>query len=265
VLRSNENVEGDQLPEQRPWVLRAVLRVAAGARVAGPRVEAPVRAKHELAPVVVRVRVVEEQQLPHAPDRLLTVRAVLDDPRVAPVVGVLDVEEPVLRVARVERKPEQALLAARGDLAVDVEERPCAHAPVLEDDDLAVLEHDVDATPLATRSDHLKRGVEPRRDPDDSQLLEPLLRRPAGVRVLPVVELVAEERRCRDDHAQGDDLAHERPTREHGRRRVAVPVASSSAEPCGARPHGRAASRRAPGLRARASVPAPGPRRVRRA
>ena len=71
--------------------------------------------------------------------------------RVSPLdVRVVDVEAAVLRVARVERHRQQALLGAVGaDAAADVEEEP--PLPLLEHEDAAGLLDDVDARGLGRR------------------------------------------------------------------------------------------------------------------
>jgi hypothetical protein len=103
----------------------------------------------------------------------------------------------------VEGDREQALLAARGHLAVDVEERPGADAAVLEHDDLPVLEHDVDPPALVPRRRDVYRRVEPA-----GYLLETKLWgvRPCA-RARPREELVAEEPQDGERDAERDDLA----------------------------------------------------------
>src|SRR6185436_4098698 len=56
------HVDREELPEQRARVLGAVLRVAARAAVAHPDPQSPVRAEGDLAAVVVRVRLPDEEQ-----------------------------------------------------------------------------------------------------------------------------------------------------------------------------------------------------------
>src|SRR5205823_2333128 len=129
-------VDPEQLAELRRGVLRAVLGVAAGAAVAHADPELAVGPELELAAVVVRVGLRDEQKLPRrARDRASPVGAVLDDARVAVPVGVVDVEEPVLRVAGVEGDREKPLLPAAQDEAPDVEERLGPYPAALEDDD----------------------------------------------------------------------------------------------------------------------------------
>ena len=81
----------------------------------------------------------------------MSVRAVLDDPRVAAVVRELDVEALVLSVLRVEGEPEQALLAAVEHLVGDVEERRGAAAAPVDDDDPTGLLDDVQPAALVRR------------------------------------------------------------------------------------------------------------------
>ncbi len=90
----------------------------------------PFGANAEHATVVIDVRIRAPEQQARAPrDRLRAVGAVLDNPRVAAVVRVLDVEAPVLAVLRMECESQQALLAAREHEIVDVEERLGAASP----------------------------------------------------------------------------------------------------------------------------------------
>ena len=101
------------LPSSELGFWARVLGVAARAAVAHPDVEEPVLAVGDHAAVVVRVRLVDEEQLRRARrQRLRAVRAVANDARVAVAVGVVDDELPARRVVGREREPEQALLAA---------------------------------------------------------------------------------------------------------------------------------------------------------
>src|SRR5262249_27931712 len=87
------DVDPEQLAEQRVEVLRSVLRVSLGAAVAHADVESAVRAEGQLAAVVVRVRLGDEEELPgRARNCTPAVRAVSDDAGVPAAVGVVDVE-----------------------------------------------------------------------------------------------------------------------------------------------------------------------------
>ena len=165
------DVELQQLAEGRPQVLRPVLGIAAGAAVAGPGVEVAVRPEDEVPAVVVFVRIVLEEDLAQLPrPARQPARLVLDDPRVAVAVGVVDVEVPVLRVLRAEREPEESLLAVVEDERADVEERTGAQPSADDDAHPADLLGDVDVVRLVPRSRHRDRLREAARDADDAQL-----------------------------------------------------------------------------------------------
>ena len=87
-------------------------------------------------------------------------RPILDDPRVAVTVRVVDVEPPVRPVLRVERKPEETLLAARLDASTDVEKRLRANAAGGDDADPPGLLDDVQAAGFARRRRESDRGLE---------------------------------------------------------------------------------------------------------
>jgi hypothetical protein len=159
------DVELEDLAEQDVEVLGPVLGVAAGAAVAHPDIEHPVGPELELAAVVVRVGLRNgEQHLGTRRDRARSVRAVLDDPRVAPKIRVVDVEEVVLRVVRVERDRQEPPLAAARDLRAHVQERRLPKVSVLDDADQPGLLDDVDAVGLARRGGHVERSVEACKD-----------------------------------------------------------------------------------------------------
>ena len=111
------------------------------------------------------------------------VRAELDHARVARRVGVVDVEATVLRVARVERHRQQALLGPVGaDAAANVHER--APLPLLQHEDPARLLDDVELGRLRRRRGNVDGLVEAAGDADDAQLL-PLRARPGDGRQAP--------------------------------------------------------------------------------
>ena len=105
--------------------------------------------------------------------------AVLDDPRVAAGVGVVDVEAAAARVVGREGHREQALLAARDDLVADVEERGGELAPAAHHADRATLLDDEDPPPVAGRGGHVQRVVEAP-DRDEPQPPGAALGRPCG-------------------------------------------------------------------------------------
>src|SRR5215210_2626573 len=98
------------------------------------------------------------------------VGAELEHAHVAGLVVEIDEEAVVLRVARVERDREQALLPARADAAADVEERRRAQLPVHEHPDHARLLDDVELSPFAARRAHEDRRVEPGSEGPQAQL-----------------------------------------------------------------------------------------------
>jgi hypothetical protein len=78
------DVGGEDLAERVVEVLRAAAGVERAAAVAEAEVQAPIGAERELAPVVVLLRLVDEQQLP---PRLGLALAELGDAGVAAAVG----------------------------------------------------------------------------------------------------------------------------------------------------------------------------------
>ena len=148
-----------------------VLRISPGPAVPHADVELPVGPEQDLPAVVVRERLVHEQQLAsRAEPRPAPVRAKLDHARVAARVRVVDVEAAVLPVARVKGHRQQALLGAVGaDPPANVHEQP--PLPLLEHEDPARLLDDVELGRLGRRRGHVDRLVEAAGDPDDAQLL----------------------------------------------------------------------------------------------
>ena len=111
------------------------MRIVRRATVAHAGVELAVGPEHQVATVVVRVRLRDPDQLARrglVDDVRIGLRhLVLDDVR-RPVLGrVVDVELAVVREARMKREAEQALLVA-GRQPVDREERPRRHLAVLD-------------------------------------------------------------------------------------------------------------------------------------
>jgi hypothetical protein len=98
---------------------------------------------------VVRERLVDTQQHVRGGGigqvRVGRAAGVAGDHRVAVDVGVVDEEEAVLGVARVERQAEEAALAAAADEVADVEERLRPHVRRLQDADPAALLDDEEA------------------------------------------------------------------------------------------------------------------------
>jgi hypothetical protein len=130
------DVDPDQLSHQAPWILSPLLGVERAAAVAERDVEATVAPEGDLAPVVVQIGLVGEQNLAaRPPEEPPPVGAKLEHARVAPDVRQVHVEAAVLRVPRVEGKAEEALLAAALDEVAQVGERLRANTPSLDDAD----------------------------------------------------------------------------------------------------------------------------------
>src|SRR5262249_10836118 len=117
-------VQPQELAEPAREVLGVIGRIAPGAAVSGPRIQPPVWTELELpAVVVIGGAVVDDEQLSarrsNRRARPGTKRVDLD---VAALVRVVDVEEVVLRVARMEGDRQQPLLGvAAFHPAADVE------------------------------------------------------------------------------------------------------------------------------------------------
>ena len=136
-------VDPQDLPEERREVLAVPLRIASGAAVAEADEQVAVVVEEEQAAVVVRVRLVDFEERPGGALVGLAVLLglVLDHPRVAVRVRVVDVEEAGLRVVRGEGDGEEALLAAGDDLVGDVEQRRLLAAGRDADDLAGLLDH----------------------------------------------------------------------------------------------------------------------------
>ena len=120
--------------------------VVGGAAVAHPDVELAVGPELELPAVVVPERLVDREQGPAA-RRVRDVRVargdrVARDHGVAREVRVVDEEEAVRAVVRVERRREQPLLAAADDERREVQERRREDVDAVPDEDPAALQRD---------------------------------------------------------------------------------------------------------------------------
>ena len=158
-------VDPQDLAEQRPEVLRVAARavlVAAAAAVAEADVEQVVGAEEQQAAVVVGLGLLLGEQLARrARVRPVLARAaVLDDPRVALQVGVVDVEAPAGGVVGREGHRQQAALAARRRSCARVEERLRELAAAAHDADAPALLDDEHAPGVAGRRGHVERAVE---------------------------------------------------------------------------------------------------------
>ena len=142
-------------PRSVAEVLAVPLRVAAGAAVAEADEQVAVVVEEEQAAVVVGVRLVDFEQRPGGALVGLAVLLglVLDHPRVAVRVRVVDVEEARSRVVRCEGDREEPLLAAGGDLVGDVEQGGLLAAGRDADDLAGLLDHVERAVALGLRDE----------------------------------------------------------------------------------------------------------------
>ncbi len=135
-----------------------------------PDVDVAVGAVRDHAPVVVRVGLLDEEQLLRAPGQALgAVGAVAHDARVAAPIGVVDDEGSARRVVGGEGEAEQALFAPCSNLAAQVEERLGANGAVLEHADQAALLDDVQPLRLVRGRGREERGIEPVGHLDEAQ------------------------------------------------------------------------------------------------
>jgi hypothetical protein len=108
-------------------ILSVLLRVTAAAAVAQSDVQVAIRAKRELPAVVVgkRLRLSQDHvsRIGIADVWILRRNSVAGHDGVARVVCVIDVEESVIGVVRVEGQAKQALLATTAHQVMDIQER----------------------------------------------------------------------------------------------------------------------------------------------
>src|SRR6266545_1063214 len=169
---SAKRIDAQQLAQPLTRSLRAVARITGRAAVAHADVEAAVAVELQLSPVVVRVRLAHEEELPRSRLHAATSpRTELDYSRVPSPVRVVDVEPVVTPIVRVEGNREQTLLAAAQHAIADVEEG-AAQPPVDEVSDHAALFDGVQASGLRRgRSDRRQRREAARERPDRQLLL----------------------------------------------------------------------------------------------
>ena len=143
------DVDAEDAPQQGRPVLPVPVGVVRASPIAEADVQVPVRPENEMAPVVVAVRLRDDQDLSLAGSvGPVRVAGVDREPRYDGAPGVrgrvVDVEVAVRLVRRVEGQPEQPLLVAPvADPFPDVHERADLRGvrPVFEEDDLARLQH----------------------------------------------------------------------------------------------------------------------------
>ena len=190
------------------------------AAVAERDIEVVVGPERELTAVVVRLRLLDDEQVPAG--RLVgdpPVHRELVDVRVARVVGVVHVE--VVPVGR-EREPEEALLAVRLGVALEVEHRACDELPVADRAHPAGLLGDVERG--ITAAHRHGRGATERRDPCEPH--------GAGRRRLRVRDTSRRSNRCgrgaRECDHDRDDSADPADTSRHGARRLSTAVVGAA-------------------------------------
>ncbi len=120
------DVQPENRSEQGRAILAVPLGVAAGTTISQPNVQVSIGAEGQHAAVVVgeRLRDAQDQLLAAAISHVRIGRdREAGHPSVAALVGVVDDEDAVLGVLRVECEPEETLLSTVGDLGVDIQER----------------------------------------------------------------------------------------------------------------------------------------------
>ena len=121
------DVEAEHLAEERRVALAVPVRIAGGAAVTEADVQLAVRPEDDVAAVVVRVGLFDEQQL--ALGRGIGVIGIvgacreLDDARVALRIGEVHVDASRVCEVGVEREAEEPLLRPPGDATAEVEKR----------------------------------------------------------------------------------------------------------------------------------------------
>src|SRR6266536_3052860 len=168
---ANEWVDAQQLAQPLARILGTVLRISCGAPVAHPDVEEAVAVELQLSPVVVRVRLIDEQQLTGArQNRAAVAGAELDDAGIAVSIGVVDVEPVIAPVVRMKRDGQQTLLPSARHAVADVEER-ASRPPVDEVDDAADLLDGIEASRLSGSRGDRRQRIEPARERAHRELL----------------------------------------------------------------------------------------------
>ena len=168
---------------------RAALGIERAAAVAEAEVEAPVGPERELAAVVVRLGLVDEQQLAG-----LAAAPELGHAGVAALVAPAQVEAAVGGEVGVEGDPEQALFGAGRDPAGEVDHRRTA-ALVQADDAAGLLEHPERLWVAGSDADP-GRPVQPGRDPLDVERVR-VAALGGGARVVDAGQRVAQRARPR--------------------------------------------------------------------
>src|SRR6266480_1789593 len=154
--RSRIDVDAQQLAQANAEVLCVVVGIAAAAAVADADVEIAVRAKDDVAAVVIAERVRYGEQLAFR-RRIRHIgtgcaaQVFRQDDRAVGLAGVINVELAVGPELRMKRKAEKPALAARQHLRRDIEERSREHGAVLDDLDRPALLGHEEATATVAR------------------------------------------------------------------------------------------------------------------
>jgi hypothetical protein len=163
------DVDAQHLPEQLNRVLRAVLRIVAGAAVAHPDVEISIRTECEVAAVVIRVRLPDDGWSPGAsPSQVEARRRIRHDGAGRPpesrddgvARGIGEVhEQPAAGRVGGEGEAEQAALAAAGNDGRHIEEIARQHHAAADDANVAVLlDDELDRTVGGILNECKRRG-----------------------------------------------------------------------------------------------------------
>jgi hypothetical protein len=155
------NVQAENLAEKLAEVLGVVRRVIAAPAVSDACVEVAVGSKDQRAAVVVRLSGVGDGQEDLGRGGIGDVRVaghgVPRDDLIPPRVGVVDEEQAVACIVRVEGEAQEPPLAVRVDEPRDVEKRPRGDS--VEDADLAPLEDDEQPRVAGVRNRHRFRDA----------------------------------------------------------------------------------------------------------
>src|ERR1043165_1064508 len=167
-VRRAVDVDARELAEKLAEVLAVIVRIAAGAAVADADVEVAVGPELQLAAVVIGELGVRDGEDDGAAGDVGAVGiggedGVARDGDVAVRRGVVDEEETVRRVVRMEGEAEEPALVAAGNEAADVEEGRGQDARAVPDDDGAALLDDEE--PGVARADDAEGRGEAARDP----------------------------------------------------------------------------------------------------
>ena len=163
VRRAAVHVEPQDLSEEHAEVLRAIAGIAAATAVPEADVQVAIGTERELSALVVgeRLRDVQEDLRRSRVGHVRIGRhAIAHERGVARGVRVVDVEQAVRRVVRMEGEAEQAALAAARDERAQIEKRRRQDARAVEDFDAPRLLEDEEAPRAVARVNQAERGAE---------------------------------------------------------------------------------------------------------